>query len=245
MDMVFSEDAQDARAHSGRNLSEFERWASLAAGTGLAIYGLTRLKRGGWLYALGGGLLLRRGVSAHCDVYEALGLNTYGSPTDTRAALGGARGVHVLESVTINRPVEDLYRFWRNLANLPRIMSHVESVELLSDTRSRWRVRGPGGIPVSWEAEIINDQPPQLLAWRTVGETPVTHAGSVRFTPIGAATRIDVSLQYDPPGGAMTHVAAALMDADAGARIERDLHEFKRAVESGRLDLAGARAASA
>jgi uncharacterized membrane protein len=63
----------------------------------------------------------------------------------------------------------------------------------------------------------------------------VAHAGSVRFTPAGASTRIDVSLQYDPPGGAVAHTAASLMDADAGARIERDLREFKRALETGRL----------
>src|SRR4051812_31528829 len=112
MELVFPEDAREARARSGRNLSEFERWASVAAGAGLAAYGLSRLKsKRGWLYAGLGPLILRRGVTAHCDVYEQFGINTAGAPDDTRAALRGPRGVNVLESVTINKPIEQLYRF--------------------------------------------------------------------------------------------------------------------------------------
>ena len=61
------------------------------------------------------------------------------------------------------------------------------------------------------------------------------HAGSVRFTPIGSGTRVGISLQYDPPGGELGHAVAALMDVDAGARIEQDLAQFKEAIESGRL----------
>src|SRR5881275_759346 len=109
MELTWPGDAEDASARSDRNLSEVERWASIAAGAGLAVYGLTRLKSSGWLYAGVGGLLLRRGVTAHCDLYEAVGMNTAGTRSDTRAALRGSRGVNVLESVTINRPVADLY----------------------------------------------------------------------------------------------------------------------------------------
>ena len=143
MEMVFPEDAREALARSDRNLSGFERWASIAAGAGLAAYGLSRLKSNGWLYAGAGALLLRRGVSAHCDLYEAVGINTAGTAADTRAALRGARGVNVLESVSINRPIEQLYRFWRNLENLPQFMRHLESVEKVTDTISHWRARGP------------------------------------------------------------------------------------------------------
>jgi uncharacterized membrane protein len=87
MDLAFPDDARDQAARSDRNLSEVERWASIAAGTGLAIYGLSRLKSSGWLYAGIGGLLLRRGVTAHCDLYDVVGMNTAGSASDTRTAL--------------------------------------------------------------------------------------------------------------------------------------------------------------
>src|SRR5687767_15262367 len=105
MELTFPEDAREARARSDRNLSDVERWASIAAGAGLAVYGLSRLKSNGWLYAGAGGLLLHRGVTAHCNFYEAVGVNTAGTAGDTRAALRGARGVNRLESVTINRPI--------------------------------------------------------------------------------------------------------------------------------------------
>src|SRR5258708_6248949 len=114
MELVFPGDARDARARSDRNLGDVDRWTSIAVGAGLAAYGLSRLKSNGWLYAGLGGLLLRRGVTAHCDLYEKLGINTAGTADDTRAALRGSRGVNVLESVTVNRPIEQLYRFWRN-----------------------------------------------------------------------------------------------------------------------------------
>ncbi len=76
---------------------------------------------------------------------------------------------------------------------------------------------------------------PQLIAWRTVPGSMVTHAGSVHFTPAGAGTRVEVSMQYDPPGGTLAHSLAALMGADAGGLLEHDLREFKQALESGRL----------
>jgi uncharacterized membrane protein len=174
-------------------------------------------------------------VSAHCDVYEALGLNTYGSPTDTRAALGGARGVHVLESVTINRPVEDLYRFWRNLANLPRFMRHLESVERITDTISHWKARGPAGTFVEWDAEINNEVPNKVIGWRSLENADVVSAGSVNFdeSASGRGTRVTVHLQYSPPGGKVGASLARLFGRDAETEIREDLHRFKELVESG------------
>jgi len=237
MDMAFPGDVEDARARSERNLSGFERWASLAAGTGLAIYGLTRLKHRGWLYAALGGFLLRRGVTAHCDVYEAIGVNTYGASTDTRAALRGARGTRVLESVTINRPVSELYRFWRNLENLPQFMRHLESVERLTDTISRWRARGPAGSIIEWDAEINNEVPDQVIGWRSLDNAEVVSAGSVNFDDAGQGrgTRVTVHLQYSPPGGKVGASIAKLFGRDAETEIREDLRRFKQLVETGEV----------
>src|SRR6266851_1973994 len=168
MQLVFPDGAREARARSDRNLSDFERWASIAVGAGLAAYGLSRLKSNGWGYAGLGALMLRRGVTAHCDLYEAIGINTAGTADDTRAALRGPRGVNVLVSVTINRPIEQLYRFWRNLENLPQFMRHLESVEKVTDTISHWRAKGPAGTVVEWDAEIFNEIPSELIAWRSL-----------------------------------------------------------------------------
>jgi uncharacterized membrane protein len=229
--------AESAGAESNRNLSEFERWASLAAGTGLAIYGLTHIKHRGWLYAGLGGFLLKRGATAHCDVYEALGVNTYGTPTDTRAALGGSRGTHVLESVTINRPVAELYRFWRNLENLPRFMRHLESVERVTDTISRWKAKGPAGTTFEWEAEINNEVPNQVSGWRSLENADVVSAGSVNFDRAsgGRGTRVTVHLQYSPPGGKVGAGVARLFGRDAETEIREDLRRFKQLIETGEV----------
>lgn len=228
---------EDFRGTSTRNLSEFERWASIAAGTSLAIYGLSRLKRRGWLYGALGGYLLRRGVTAHCDIYEALGVNTAGLSTDTRAVLGGARGTHVLESVTINKPIEELYRFWRNLENLPRFMRHLDSVERVTDTISRWRAKGPGGTTVEWEAEINNEVPNKVIGWRSLENADVVSAGSVNFDQSGRGrgTRVTVHLQYSPPGGKVGATIARLFGKDAETEIREDLRRFKQLIETGEV----------
>jgi uncharacterized membrane protein len=235
MELVFPEDAREARARSDRNLSEVERWASIAAGAGLAAYGLTRLKSNGWLYAGLGALILRRGVTAHCDLYEKLGINTADTADDTRAALGGSRGVNVLESVTINRPIELLYRFWRNLENLPQFMRHLESVEKVTDTISHWRAKGPAGIVVEWDAEIFNEIPNKLIAWRSLEGADVVSAGSVNFDPApgGQGTRVTAHLQYSPPGGKVGAAVARLLGSDAETEIREDLRRFKQLLEAG------------
>lgn len=237
MELEFPDDAREVRVRSNRNLSDVERWASLAAGAGLAAYGLSRLKSNGWLYAGVGALLLRRGASAHCDLYEAVGINTADTADDTRAALRGARGVNVLESVTINRPIELLYRFWRNLENLPQFMRHLASVEKVTDTISHWRANGPAGTTVEWDAEIFNEIPDKLIAWRSLEGSGVVSAGSVNFDSAagGRGTRVTVHLQYNPPGGKVGAALAKLFGADAETEIREDLRRFKQLLEAGEV----------
>jgi len=237
MELTWPDDAADARVRSKRNLSEFERWASLAAGAGLAVYGLTRLRNSGWAYATLGGLLLRRGATAHCDVYDALGVNTAADSGGTRAALRGAKGVNVLDSVTINRPIEEMYRFWRNLENLPQFMRHLESVEKLTDTISHWRAKGPAGTVVEWDAEIHNEVANQVIGWRSLEGADVVSAGSVNFDAAagGRGTRVTVHLQYSPPGGKVGAAVAKLFGRDAETEIREDLRRFKQLVEAGEV----------
>ena len=233
MELTFPDDARDLRARSDRNLSDFERWASIAAGAGLAAYGLSRLKSSGWLYAGVGALLVRRGVTAHCDLYDAIGVNTAGVADDTRAALRGPRGINVLEGVTINQPIELLYRFWRNLENLPQFMRHLESVEKMTDTISHWRANGPAGSVVEWDAEIFNEIPNKLIAWRSLEGADVVSAGSVNFdAEPGGRTRVTVHLQYSPPGGKVGAAIARLFGADAETEIRDDLRRFKQLLEN-------------
>jgi uncharacterized membrane protein len=212
------------------NVRSTERWVSGLGGGTLMLWGLRRASLPGLAAAAAGAVLAWRGIGGGRSLYGALGIDQADGGTTV-----GNLGVKIDRSVVVAASPERLYRFWRTLENLPRIMSHLDRVETLSATRSRWHIKAPGGVPIAWEAEIINDHPPGLIAWCTTPGATVSHAGSVRFVPEGGGTRIEVSLQYDPPGGALAHEVAALMGGDAGARIQHDLDEFKRALESGRL----------
>jgi uncharacterized membrane protein len=225
---------RELRARASRNLSPVERWVSIVSGTGLAIYGLTRVKSNGWIPAVVGGLLVRRGLTAHCEVYQAFGINTARSASDTRRVLGRSGGINVKESVTLNRSIEELYRFWRNLEHLPRFMHHLESVERITDTISHWRAKGPGGTVMDWNAEIINEVPNQLIGWRSLEGADVVSAGSVNFDRGDPAlgTRVTVHLQYSPPGGKVGAAVAKLFRRDAATEIREDLQRFKQLVES-------------
>lgn len=211
------------------NVGDKERMLSAIAGGALTLYGLRRGSLGGLLLAGLGAALGYRGLTGHCRMYAKLGLDAGGAQRTV-----GNLGVKIDREIVVNAPPERLYGIWRNFENLPRLLSHVERVEVLSPTRSRWTLTAPIGI--SWEAELINDKLNELIAWRTVGNQWVNHAGSVTFEPIGnGATRVHVSLQYDPPGGRIGHAVAALFAEDAGSQVEDDLADFKRAVEEGRL----------
>jgi uncharacterized membrane protein len=237
MALEYPGDARDALVRSGRNISDAERWASMAAGAALAYYGIRHWRGNGWMHATLAALFVRWGVTGHCELYEALGINTAGTGRDTRRALAGKNGILVEESITINRPVQELFDFWRSLENLSRFMQHLESVERLTDTISRWRAKGPAGYTAEWNAEVINEIPNKLIAWRSIEGSDVVSAGSVHFDDAGPGrgTRIRVRLQYSPPGGKMAAAIARLMGADPAQEIREDLRRFKQLVEAGEV----------
>ena len=222
---------------SGVNVAEGERWASALGGAALTVYAVRRLKDRtpvGAALAAAGTALIYRAATGHSLMYSALGINTAHVRNDTRAALAGPRGVNVDEVVNMQRPAEELYAFWRNLEQLPRFMDHLLSVRQLDDQRSHWVARAPAGC-VEWDAEIINDIPNELIAWRTLPNADVVSAGSVRFRalPSGQGTEVRVRLQYEPPAGKVGAAMARLLGHDPSRTIEEDLQRFKQLMEAG------------
>ena len=215
----------------GTNVGDKERIISVVAGAALALFGLRRFSMTGLSLASLGGSLVYRGITGHCSMYQRLGMNTAAAGAHD---LRGNLGVKIERSIVVAAPTDKVYRFWRNFANLPRFMDNVESVQGLDGRRSHWVVKGLGGVRMEWDAEIINEIPNELIAWRTTGGS-VDHAGSVHFEPGpgGRGTTVRVSLQYDPPGGSTGHAVATLLGTDAGTRVERDLQNLKRVLESG------------
>jgi uncharacterized membrane protein len=149
--------------------------------------------------------------------------------------------VIVEDAITIYRPVSEVYSYWRNLENLPRFMEHLEEVRVTDRSHSHWVAKGPLGVNVEWDAEIINDIPPTLLSWKSVGESDVVSAGSVRFKAAGErATQVRVKLQYDPPAGKLGATVAWLFGEDPQRQVNEDLRRFKQLVETGEIPAAGA-----
>lgn len=146
-------------------------------------------------------------------------------------------GVEVSRSVTIKTSPKELHRFWRSLGNLPRFMAHLESVETIDDRRSHWRVRGPAGMKVEWEAEIVEDRPGELIAWRSLEGSDVHNEGEVRFVaaPGGRGTEVHVALRYRAMGGAVGRALARLFGSDPGQQIAGDLRRLKQVIETGEV----------
>lgn len=231
---------QTGGSGSRTNVGEIERWASGIGGGALAVYGVSRLLSGGSLsgavLALVGGALVYRGATGHCNMYEALGINTAGTGSDNPVvSVSADRGIKVEKSITVNRPPEELYRFWRRFENLPRFMNHLESVTTTGGGRSHWVAKAPAGTTVEWDAEVYNEKEGELIAWRSLEGADVDNAGSVRFEPAagGAGTLVRVTLRYDPPGGAVGAAVARLFGENPEQQIEEDLARFKQVMETG------------
>jgi uncharacterized membrane protein len=216
------------------NVGDTERWASFVGGTTLALYGLSRGTLGGLALAAVGGCLVYRGATGHCDVYKALGVST-AERRGPRTSLPAGHGCRVDEHVTVQRPPEEVYRFWRNLENLPRFMRHLESVRDLDGKRSHWVAKGPLGVRAEWDAEIITERQNELIGWRSLPGSEVDTAGSVHFarTPDGRGTEIRVELKYDPPAGKAGCAAAKLLGEDPATQIREDLQTFRQMLETG------------
>ncbi|HZN69605.1 MAG TPA: SRPBCC family protein [Tepidisphaeraceae bacterium] len=220
------------------NVAQTERVVSTVVGGAIALAGLKMRSLPGLLLAAVGGGLVYRGVTGHCHMYDALGVNTAEDEhAGARPEDYFERGIHVEESMTVERSPWDLYSFWRNFENLAQFMKHVESVKVLDDKRSHWVVRAPAGTTVEWDAEIINEEPNSLIAWRSLGNANVDNAGSVRFVPgpEGRGTEVRVVIDYIPPAGRLGKWVAALFGKNPESQIREDLRRFKRLMETGEV----------
>jgi len=203
----FAHMAMEEDAAAATNVGNPERWLSVIAGSALAAYGLTRRSMIGAASAIAGGVLVWRGATGHCMLYEALGLSTAEDAQRDHVSVRYGQGFRVEKSVTVNATPAQLYAFWRNLENLPRFMSHLQSVTMIDATRSHWCTKGPASIDAKWDAEIINEVPNELIGWRSVDGSRVNNAGSVHFTPAPGGTEVKVILRYDPPAGVVGAIA--------------------------------------
>ena len=160
-------------------------------------------------------------------------------PAVNKAKAGGPYNSNFAASVTINRPAEDLYAFWSNFTNLPRVMENVQSVTKLPDGRTHWVVQGPNG-PLNWDAEVVEDTPNRRLVWRSVGDADIDNAGQIEFTPApdGRGTEVRALISFKAPLGAAGRLIAAALERDPHIQARRDLRRLKQLMETGEVSTA-------
>lgn len=159
--------------------------------------------------------------------------------------IGGAMSVPVHKSITVERPVEEVYAFWRDFTNLPRFMRHLKSVEVTGPGRTHWVADGPVGTSAEWDAETLEDRPNELISWRSVGASDLYHSGTVRFRSAGPdrGTVVTVQMEYAPPGGKISAVILKLLQKEPSQQVGDDLRSFKQVMELGEVVLSDATAA--
>jgi uncharacterized membrane protein len=235
-------DAQDFGAedesHAGPevNVGGLERGASVTMGVALLALALSqRRARGAFAFGLLGAYLSWRGATGHCALYDALDTGTSEDEEDDRLDAGGHDDVSMEAAATIAQPPDEVYAFFRRLENAPRFMAFIESVQEIDARRSRWVARTPTGQILDWEAEIIEDRPGELIAWRSDPGALGHHAGAVRFRPApgGRGTDVRLDIEYDPPGSPLGRSIARLFGSATEYTADEDLRRLKQLLEAG------------
>jgi uncharacterized membrane protein len=163
-------------------------------------------------------------------------------PPDDAPGFTGRRGFGAYDvvgrSVTINRPREELYAFWRDFQNLASFMENIVSVKPTGDKgRSVWTIRAPAGRTVEVETEIVREQPGELIAWRSVPGSQIDTEGRVTFkdAPGERGTRVSVRVAYKPPAGELGRLVAKLFQREPEVQARHDLKRFKMLMEAGEI----------
>lgn len=202
-------------ARRGRNRSaSLQKWGAAIGGGAIAIYGLSRRSAIGLALATGGGALAYYAVRSDPN-----------------------RRFTARSTIQLNCTPKEAFRFWRDFENLPRFMRHLDSVHTIDDRRSRWIALGPMGKQISWVAEITNERPDELIAWRSVPDSDIELQGRVEFrnAPGDRGTILYATLDYLPPGGAFGHSVAKLIRKDPSFLMHQDLRRFKALLETGEI----------
>jgi uncharacterized membrane protein len=154
-------------------------------------------------------------------------------PVRQLVGTAGHRSIDVRKTIHVHAPVERVFETLAAFESFPSFMRNVRSVRRDADGRSHWVVAGPAGGSIEWDSELTMCRPNEVLAWRTVHDAPLAHAGIIRFERSGAGTRLDVRMTYNPPGGVLGHGVAKLFAADPKRELDEDLLRLKTFVETG------------
>jgi uncharacterized membrane protein len=196
------------------------------AGSGLLLYGAKNRKSIGKAAVVNGALLLARSI-LNAPVSRILGADQ-------------TIGLHIQKTISVNASPKDLYEFWKNPENYPKMFGHVNRVTAENGGTFRWQVPGPGGIPVSWTGRIVEKVPDKLVQWCSTPDSTVANRGVVRLEPQkDGRTRMHVQMSYTPPAGFLGHAVASLLGLDPKTAMDEDFLRLKSLFEVGKTRVHG------
>lgn len=223
------------------NVGSAERQVSIAAGSILALLGLSRRSVPGILIAGIGGAMIYRGATGHCGLYERLGLDTAADEEVGREDTEdlARRGLHIEQALLINRPAADVYAFWRDFSKLPQFMTHLDRVDVRENGESHWvaRLSRMAGGNLEWDARITADEPNARIAWESLPGSEVQTTGEVRFSDAmgDRGTEMHVLMNFRPPGFALARMFPSFFTKATRRLMRNDLRRFKQLMELGEI----------
>jgi uncharacterized membrane protein len=160
---------------------------------------------------------------------------TQDAPPETRTDLSGERDL-TAAAVTIDRPADQLYAYFRDFANLHSFMENIVRIDVHDDRHSRWVVKAPAGKTVEWGATITAVEPGRSISWQSDEGADVPNSGKVTFADAGPrGTVVTATIAYDPPGGVIGKIVAKLFQREPAIQARRDLRRFKQLMETGEI----------
>ena len=209
-----------------QNISKTERIITILSSSYLLYTSLTGKKKDPAL-AVSSALLLLRGSTGYCPIYDRLAIDQANNPTD----------VFIESVITVDSPRHVVYVFWRKLENLPSIMKHLDRVDIIDEKHSEWHVKTPAGLdPLSWKATITADIINEQISWSSMADSKVQNAGTVKFKEAGEnKTEISLKMSYKAPVGELGKAVAKFLNPGLERMIHKDFKNFKDYVESEEL----------
>jgi uncharacterized membrane protein len=146
-------------------------------------------------------------------------------------------GMQVLSAfITVNKPVREVYAFWKDSRNYPQFMENLESIKPTENNRAHWKIKAPAGLSIEWDAAVTNDVPNEVIEWESVEGDQVYNRGTVRFRPVtGNRTEVELVTQVKPRGGPLGAKIARVFAAVPKTQLANDLRRFKQLIEVGEI----------
>jgi len=209
------------------NVGGAERILSIIGGAYLLYDAIIRRKANP-IQTMSASYLMLRGVTGFCLAYRGIGKTA----VDFRP-----QNINIRTSVTVNRPRDQVYGFWRRLENLPQFMKHLQRVEILNDNISEWKAVIPGDLgTLTWKSEIVKDDPGALLGWQSLPGSSIENAGKITFRDSGnSGTEIQAVISYHAPLGIVGEKTIRLFNPLFEKMVEEDIKNFKRFIEAGEI----------